>query len=433
MVARRGEPRDGGQQLANRPRGATPWVDERFPTLGAEPVGCNVEQAKQAADQQQNDQDLHRFTSCSWAQRERNPATPRRCRGGDGSGQGRIEAMTVLPSSRALVLQLGASRGIVVEAFEQLVGGRYVRGAVGGFRGRLCLGSPGREAIADDRLVASATVAPIRAFGGHSMTETGATVAPDGIRIVFEAAGTGRPALVFVHGWSCDRTFWAEQVATFARAHRVVAVDLAGHGASGRGRTAWTMAAFGADVAAVVESLALDDVVLIGHSMGGDVVVEAALRLGRRVRGIVWVDTYDSLDVEEDDDLESFVKPFRRDFPTAVQAFVRTRLFLPATDPEVVDRVAATMASRPSSIAIDAMVHSVTNAAGAAAALRQIDAPVVSIHPAFRPPDEASLRRHGIEPIVMPEIGHFPMLEDPPRFDALLQEVLGRFAQGPTE
>jgi pimeloyl-ACP methyl ester carboxylesterase len=58
----------------------------------------------------------------------------------------------------------------------------------------------------------------------------------------------------------------------------VVAIDLAGHGESGVGRKAWTMPTFGDDLVAVVERLALADAVLIGHSMGGDVIVEAALQ-----------------------------------------------------------------------------------------------------------------------------------------------------------
>src|SRR4029079_7269878 len=106
--------------------------------------------------------------------------------------------------------------------------------------------------------------------------------------------------------------------------HGLVAVALAGHGASGTGRAAWTMAAFGGDVAAVVDRLRLDDVVLVGHSMGGDVILETAIELEGRVRGLVWVDTYRSLGApinpEED---EAFIAGFRRDFTGAGPQLVR--------------------------------------------------------------------------------------------------------------
>ncbi len=91
----------------------------------------------------------------------------------------------------------------------------------------------------------------------------------DGIPLAYEVHGTGRPALVFVHGWSCDRRYWSKQIDYFAQRYQVVVLDLAGHGESGLGRRAWTIPAFGQDVVAVVEKLGLKEAVLIGHSMGG--------------------------------------------------------------------------------------------------------------------------------------------------------------------
>jgi pimeloyl-ACP methyl ester carboxylesterase len=67
----------------------------------------------------------------------------------------------------------------------------------------------------------------------------------------------------------------------------VVTVDLAGHGESDSGRQDWSIAAFGSDVATVVDQLALEDVVPVGHSMGGDVILEAAGRLPGRVSGLI--------------------------------------------------------------------------------------------------------------------------------------------------
>jgi pimeloyl-ACP methyl ester carboxylesterase len=254
-------------------------------------------------------------------------------------------------------------------------------------------------------------------------------LAADGIPIHFETDGSGRPALVFVHGWSCDRSHWRHQVAAFADRYQVVTIDLAGHGESGGGRAEWTMPAFGADVAAVVDRLGLDDVVLVGQSMGGDVIVEAALLLGDRVRGLVWVDTYSSLDERRDpDDIEAFAAPFRRDFVAVTRAFV-ARLFVPTSDPALVEEVAAQMSSRPPEIAIDALEHAVGNEGAAAIGLRRLTAPLVSIHPAFRPPDRESLQRYGVRAIVMEDVGHWPMLEDPARFNAVLEEILAGFAQ----
>ena len=113
---------------------------------------------------------------------------------------------------------------------------------------------------------------------GSAANKVAALTVPsiDGIPIAYEVHGQAEPALVLVHGWSCDRSYWKEQVDYLSPQYRLVLVDLAGHGESGAGRKDYTMASFGADVAAVVDSLKLQKVVLAGHSMGGDVVIEAA-------------------------------------------------------------------------------------------------------------------------------------------------------------
>src|SRR5512141_3449247 len=100
---------------------------------------------------------------------------------------------------------------------------------------------------------------------------TGFATAADGTRIAYEVHGAGWPALVFVHGWAWHPGYWDGQLKVFCAGALVVAVDLAGHGESGATRKDWSIAAFGADVGAVVDELGLESVVLIGHSMGGDV------------------------------------------------------------------------------------------------------------------------------------------------------------------
>lgn len=114
----------------------------------------------------------------------------------------------------------------------------------------------------------------------------------DGVTIRYDVYGSGEPSLVLVAGWSNPRTIWGEHVHTLSRTNRIVALDLAGHGKSDANRTGWAMDAFGEDVVAVVKQVGPDDVVLVGFSMGGAVVLEAAERLGDRVRGIVLVDAF---------------------------------------------------------------------------------------------------------------------------------------------
>jgi pimeloyl-ACP methyl ester carboxylesterase len=255
-------------------------------------------------------------------------------------------------------------------------------------------------------------------------TVTGSALSSDGVSIRYEVHGVDERALVLVHGWSCDRTYWRGQVEHFARRYRVVTLDLAGHGESGGGRDDWTMASFGEDVVAVVEQVGSMDIVLVGHSMGGDVIVDAALRLRGRVTALVWVDVYAELGGPSDRDVESFMEPFRRDFVTATRDFVEHRLFTPSSDRALVEWVAADMSSAPSEVALDAMEHAITNDDAILSGLRELELPFFAINPDSRPTDVASLRRHGVEPIVMPGVAHFLMLEDPAGFNRLLGRLL---------
>jgi pimeloyl-ACP methyl ester carboxylesterase len=256
---------------------------------------------------------------------------------------------------------------------------------------------------------------------------TDVVTSPDGIAIRYNIAGSGTPALVFVHGWSCDRTYWADQMGALSTRHRVAAIDLAGHGESGDGRESWTMPRFGGDVTAVVGDLGVDELVLIGHSMGGDVIVEAALALGRRVRGLVWVDTYASLDsFPSADEVAAFVEPFRADFSTSTQQLVR-RMFPSSADPELVNRVAIGMSSARPEIAIDVLLNAISNGQALVKRLPRLGVPIVALNPDYRPTDEESLRRHGVTPIMMSGVGHFLMMEDPDRFNGLLASVVQRF------
>src|SRR5256885_3831163 len=115
-------------------------------------------------------------------------------------------------------------------------------------------------------------------------TARGTVTSPDGVRIHYETTGRGRPALVLVHCWTCDRTFWQDQVVRLARNHQVVTLDLAGHGRSGRTRKDYTMEAFGQDVKAVAHQPKLGRLGVVRPSLGGAGAPAAAGRPGGRVR-----------------------------------------------------------------------------------------------------------------------------------------------------
>ena len=136
----------------------------------------------------------------------------------------------------------------------------------------------------------------------RSITEIGFKkdhiISDDGVMINYYIKGSEKKALVFVHGYSCSSEYWWPQLEYFSKNYTTVAVDLAGHGESGLNRKEYSMEAFGDDVKSVIEHLDLNQVVLIGHSMGGPVLVKAARSLGTKTRLIIGVDTFHDLTTE---------------------------------------------------------------------------------------------------------------------------------------
>jgi pimeloyl-ACP methyl ester carboxylesterase len=112
----------------------------------------------------------------------------------------------------------------------------------------------------------------------------------DATALAYAESGAGDPPLVFVHGWTCNHTHFAPQFSHFEKDHRVVAVDLRGHGASDAPEQRYTVTAFADDVAWLCEQADVEGPVLVGHSMGGSVVLDVAARYPDLPRAVVMLD-----------------------------------------------------------------------------------------------------------------------------------------------
>ena len=248
----------------------------------------------------------------------------------------------------------------------------------------------------------------------------------DGVVIKYQVQGTGEPALVFVHGWSCDRSYWQTQIEYFSKKYRVVTVDLAGHGESGMERKDYTFSTYGEDVSAVIRKLHLKKVILIGHSMGGVVILEAARLVPGSVIGLVGVDTlHDFEEKFTDEQREQFMKQFTANFREATDKFVRS--MSPATvDPALVEKIAADMSSAPPEVAIDTLENLFKY--DLLKILPEIKIPIICINSDFWPTNVEINRKHnpGFEVMLMPGTGHFVQLEDPRKFNELLDQEIHR-------
>lgn len=252
----------------------------------------------------------------------------------------------------------------------------------------------------------------------------------DGVPIHYQVQGKGRPALVFVHGWSCDLKYWEKQWAPFAEKYTVVSIDLAGHGRSGLNRKSWTMSAFGEDVVAVVKKLGLTEIVLVGHSMGGSVILEATKHIPDQVLGLVGVDTHQDLEQKwTKEQFDQFFAPLRADFVKATKSFVRS-MFAPDSDPALIEKIVADMASASPEVGkatfeanFDYWLYNIVQA------FRETAAPITYINSDKYPSNPEGNKR--INPSyklkIMTGVGHFVMIEDPETFNRLLEESVQEF------
>lgn len=255
----------------------------------------------------------------------------------------------------------------------------------------------------------------------------------DGVPVVYDVRGAGEPTLVFIHCWACDRTFWREQLDTFAVDHRVVALDLPGHGQSGRARSEWSVPALGADVAALVTALDLPRVVLVGHSMGGPVALAAARLLRGRVAAVVCADALQDVEFRMG---ESVVGPliagFEADYAGTL-AMMANGMFAGSSDTALRNWVLRQALTADSSVTLGLMRS--YPGLDFVALLADAGAPVRCINAAPRGPMAMatrveSNRKYGdFDAVMMDGVGHFLHLERPAEFNARLREVLAGLPQ----
>jgi 3-oxoadipate enol-lactonase len=254
----------------------------------------------------------------------------------------------------------------------------------------------------------------------------------NGVTLAVEVRGDG-PAVLFVHGYPFDRSIWSHQVAALD-GYRRIAPDLRGMGASDAPDLGYSMEIYAADLAALLDVLAVEEVVLCGLSMGGYIAFECLRRWRQRVRGLVLMDTRAEADTAEGRKARDAAAALARDggadavteslLPQVLGRSTRTGASI------TVERVRGMMSSTP-----------VPGLVGALAAMR--DRPdsspllaelagvptlvMVGEEDALTPPDVARAmadRIPGARLVTIPGSGHLPPVERPVETTRALLEFL---------
>lgn len=261
--------------------------------------------------------------------------------------------------------------------------------------------------------------------------ESAATIGPgtytaaDGATMPYEVSGAGETTVVLIHCWMCDSSFWDEQVSVLAAKYRVVTLDLPGHGEGSDDRTQWSVVGYGDDVAGLIDELALEDVILVGHSMGGPVALRTAALAGDAVRAVVAVDTLHDAEFDfSGPQMQQMVAMFEQDFAASCAVMV-DQMFVEGESPAVRDEVMRKGCTESNFVAGRALIADF-GALDLPALFREAGVPIRAINAADGNPTQIETNRKyaDFDAVLMPAVGHYLQMTRPERFNELLMETL---------
>ena len=246
------------------------------------------------------------------------------------------------------------------------------------------------------------------------------------LRIAYESAGTGAPAVMLIHGAFADRTHFAPQISHLARHRRVVALDLRGHGESDTPQKV-SVEDFAADVIAVAEDARIESAVLCGHSAAGAVALIVAAARPELVRGIVMLDSAVLFpEVRRQNVIENLLPALETDhWQDALRGYFG-RTFDPQDPPELTARVMAGLGRTSPEIARSFFMSLFADhGADFSDAIKDLNCPLMYIH-AKAPTDLQRLLELRPNAMIGQVVGsgHYLMLSVPDQVNAMIDRFL---------
>jgi pimeloyl-ACP methyl ester carboxylesterase len=209
------------------------------------------------------------------------------------------------------------------------------------------------------------------------MTTKQITIREKKVEINYFQQGQGDTTLLFLHGWCIDGMYWKNQVDYFSKTYNVFAIDLPGFGKSKAERTNWTIEEYANDVTAFIDTMNLKNVVIIGHSMAGEIMLQTALTNNPKIAGVVGVDNFKFIDVaftpEQMKQMTDFFPMLEKDFKNSAPVYADMMLFHPTTSKEVKDRVKTDFANSDSVIGYGTFMNQMQYAYTDAQRLEQLN------------------------------------------------------------
>jgi pimeloyl-ACP methyl ester carboxylesterase len=251
-----------------------------------------------------------------------------------------------------------------------------------------------------------------------------------GVNLRFEDVGKGAPPLVLIHDLACDHASFAPQLEHFRFSHRVVAVDLRGHGQSDKPEQEYTVASFADDIAWLCYELGIYSPIVVGHGLGGVIGMELAARYPDLPAALVALDSPIVPPPETRDFLRSFSErlgtPACHDALRDLVASLFPSTAIPRHRDRVLESVSTVSQQTVASAWEDALKWD-----GAVAA-RSCQVPFLYVDACTRATDLARLRELCPRLVVSGTIGagHFHHIQLPAQINATIERFLGLVAAG---
>lgn len=247
----------------------------------------------------------------------------------------------------------------------------------------------------------------------------------DGVKIHYRVTGKGSAAIVFVHGWLGNGSWWDSQQEHLANKYTVVQIDLPGHGESEKLREHWSSRQYALDIKAVADHIGSEKLILVGHSMSGAFVLEASLIIPG-VKALILIDTLKDLDqLFNYSQAEQFMfSYYRRDFKSAVENILPQYLFAKTTPVEIQKKLQNEFLKHNPELAVKVLEPLYKMDVQETAKL--VHVPVRSLNSDYTPTNLENNRKYfrNYDYVTIHGTGHYPMLEQPEEFNRILDGLL---------
>jgi pimeloyl-ACP methyl ester carboxylesterase len=243
------------------------------------------------------------------------------------------------------------------------------------------------------------------------------------VNIAYDLRGTGDTMIIFVHGWAINKEYWRSQEDLFSKRFTTVALDLGGHGQSGKNRESWTVYDYANDVIAVINAL-----------KAGKVIDS----IPSKIIGLVGIDNFKDIVTtrrkEEQDGIDGFLHVLRSRYDSAITAYCYSRLFPPKyPDSAIMKKLVKDVLQTDSVVSVKTIEAMTQSTLTEGDRLSKVNLPVHVITSDYAPVNKPVMEKYckaGFKEKIIRGTGHYPMVEKPGEFNRLLAETFNEIAEG---